>query len=123
MTDLEAIKARLAAATPNWEAVGDVTIGNDNGPIGEMWLSHARDLVVHAPTDLAAEATELRGENERLRDVAEVERLRTRDVLTTAVVEAARDLIDCDPDTAQLDYLVELEDAVNAWRAGGDTDD
>ena len=44
--------------------------------------------------------------------VAEVRALRD-------VADAARDLIDCDPDTAKLDYLIELEDAVNAWRAGG----
>lgn len=33
------------------------------------------------------------------------------------VATAAGDLIDCDPDTAQLDYLLELEAAVREWRA------
>lgn len=107
--DLDAIEQRLDRATPGpWEA-GE-THHYHEGTYHERYtevepniaagLTPAdADLIAHAPTDLAAL-------------VAEVRALR-------AVADAARDLIDCDPDTAKLDYLIELEDAVNAWRAGG----
>lgn len=121
--DLDAIKARISRAksgpwlladpttgeiyagdvhdwdSPNWKYVGTV---NDDADA---------DLIAHAPTDLATL-------------VGEVERLRARDVLTTAVTEAADSYTKAESDPGVLEVhrakaYKRLCIALDALNAGG----
>lgn len=110
-TDLEAIKARLAAATPGpWDTDGstvwaEVIVPDPRDQTGQTPMQDRElvaesggadaHLIAHAPEDLAA----LLAENERLRAVAEA----ALDALPRVLWDPARN---------------RLRAALDAWRGG-----